>query len=76
MLENKGWKRLSDKLKQSAEETGRICVYPGIKEDILKDRLIRANEHIKIILEVESIASRIPDLEDKFNAVRKISENN
>ena len=49
-----------------------LAVWPGLKDDVLKDRLTRANERMKVIWEVETLASRLEELEEKWNAIKSI----
>lgn len=72
LIQTKGWQTLSDKTKKSVEETGMLAVWPGLKDDVLKDRLTRANERMKVIWEVETLASRIEELEEKWRGIKEI----
>jgi hypothetical protein len=72
MVQTKGWKELSEKTKKSVEETGMLAVWPGFKDDVLKDRLTRANERMKLVWEVETLAGRIEELEEKWRLIKNI----
>jgi hypothetical protein len=47
-------------------------VWPGIKPELLNDRLTRANERLKVIFEVEQIAQRVEKLEEQFRTIKEI----
>lgn len=49
-----------------------LAVWPGLKDDVIKDRLTRANERMKVIWEVETLASRIDELEEKWRGIKEI----
>lgn len=74
LIQTKGWKLLSETIKKAVEETGMLAVWPGLKPDIRDDRLIRANERMKVVYEVELLASRIEELEEKWRLVKDIKE--
>jgi len=72
-VNSKGWKRFAKKYREAAEQTGRAAVYPMLKDEILEDRLIRANQSLKMITEVEQIAARLEELEEKAREIKKQS---
>ena len=72
LILTKGWKHLSEQTKKAVEETGILAVWPGLKDDVLKDRLTRANERMKFVWEVETLASRIEELEEKWREIKNI----
>jgi hypothetical protein len=72
MVATNGWKLLSETIKKAVEETGMLAVWPGLKPDVRDDRLIRANERMKIIYEVELLASRLEELEEKWRLIKDI----
>jgi hypothetical protein len=72
LVNTKGWKALSKRIKDSVEETGRLAVWPGLKDDIRDDRLTRANERMKVIFEVETLAGRIEELEEKWRLIKDL----
>lgn len=49
-----------------------LAVWPGLKADIRDDRLIRANERMKVVYEVELLASRLEELEEKWRGIKNI----
>jgi hypothetical protein len=49
-----------------------LAVWPGLKDDVRDDRLIRANERMKVIWEVEQLASQIEVLEEKWRLIKNI----
>ena len=67
-----GWQRLSDWVKQSAEEVGLSAVYPGIKSELLQEKLTRANEGLRIIQHVELKAAKLDELEEKARTVKQV----
>ena len=72
LTQTKGWRRLSDKTKKAVEETGILAVWPGIKDEVLKDRLTRANERMRFVWEVETLAGRVDELEEKWTGIKEI----
>ena len=72
LISTKGWKRFSESIKKAVEETGMLAVWPGLKDDVRDDRLKRANERMKVVYEVELIAGRLEDLEEKWRLVKNI----
>jgi hypothetical protein len=58
-----------DKTKHACEEVGRAAVYPMIKEDLLLDRLTRANERLRIIDEIERDVRMVDSLKAKWKAL-------
>lgn len=74
LIQTKGWKHLSEKIKKSVEETGLYAVWPGLKDDVRDDRLTRANERMKVVWEVELLASRLEELEEKWRLIKNIKE--
>jgi hypothetical protein len=53
---------------------GKLAVYPGLKDDVLNDRLTRANERIKVVHEIEGLAARAGKLVEKYED-RQIASN-
>jgi len=72
LLTTKGWKRFSEKYRKAAEETGKLAVFPMLNKDIQDDRLIRANQTLKMIFEVENIALRLEEYEDKLRSIKNL----
>ena len=74
LVNTKGWKHLSEKTKKAVEETGLLAVWPGLIKEIRDDRLTRANERMKVVWEVELLASRIEELEEKWRLIKNLKE--
>jgi hypothetical protein len=72
LIQTKGWKHLSDSIKKAVEETGMLAVWPGLKPDVRDDRLTRANERMKVVYEVELLASRLEELEEKWRLIKNL----
>jgi len=49
-----------------------LAVWPGIKDEVLKDRLTRANERMRFVWEVETLAGRVDELEEKWTGIKEI----
>jgi hypothetical protein len=73
LTQTKGWKRFSEFWKKSAEETGKLAVFPGLKKDILDDKLIRANQALVMIYEVEDKAAKFEQLDEQAKAIKDLS---
>jgi hypothetical protein len=50
----------------ACEETGRAAVYPMMKPEVLIDKLTRANERLRVIDEVESVAKQLDSAKEKW----------
>lgn len=72
LVNTKGWKRFAKRWRQAAEETGKAAVFPMIKSELLNEKLIRANQAIVMIEEVELLASRKEALYEKFTQIKNI----
>ena len=72
LISTKGWKHLSEQTKKAVEETGMLAVWPGLKKEIRDDRLTRANERMKFVWEVELLAGRLEELEEKWRQIKNI----
>ena len=72
LVNTKGWKRFATRWKEAAEETGRAAVFPMIKNDLLVDKLTRANQSLKMIEEVELLSSRKEELYERFRQIKNI----
>jgi len=49
-----------------------LAVWPGLKKEIRDDRLTRANERMKFVWEVELLAGRLEELEEKWRQIKNI----
>jgi hypothetical protein len=73
MSETPGWKAWKEKTESDIREVGQKAV-EGFFEDVKErdEALLRANERLQVIKEVERMASAAPRLEEK---VKRITAN-
>lgn len=65
-----GWKHLSGEIQNSCKVLGEKAIYPGLG-DKEHELLVRANELLKMVKEVEAITNRLSSLEEKWLEVKQ-----
>lgn len=72
MVSKQGWQELVSKTNRITTQVGKAAVWPGIQDDLLKDKLTRANERLRFIREVEDLASKTEKMQDNFDKIKDI----
>ena len=73
LVSSKGWKRLSEIILKSAKDISDSILVTGKINDEQKELIIRANERVRIVNEVEKVAKKTEQLEDDAREIKKIN---
>src|SRR6185369_7005868 len=66
MVASQAWLEWADKTRESCQQVGRAAVYPMLKQEVLLDKLTRANERLRMIDEMEAEAKKADKLKVKW----------
>lgn len=66
LVSHKDWETLVSKTEKDCYDVGKLAVYPGIQDDLVLEKLTRANERLRFIDDIRSYASQVEGLKNQM----------
>jgi len=66
LVSQPAWQECSDRQRKACQLVGKAAVFPGLKPELEHDRLVRANERIKMLNEIEHLASQYESIKAQW----------